>query len=490
MTKKTNKKKKGASTPVKISPERYIRERARKLPRGACYINSDWKENGIAQIVVTRKRADGKFVVGVYLVDTFCMGVKEAFCKSDFDEEQLDGLLKRIATVDNIKEIPYVEAHNIIYGAIEFAGEADIPPIKEFTLAQYVLDEDNDDIPLIEYEFGKDGKYLLVCGPNKRDKLFVKPLKEKLGDKFDYVVPLDEDKVNTLIDLNERNERQRKLMERFPEEDFYYDYPEYPDRLDLKNQFIYDVFSCCDGQPTQEVTEKILSLPPDEAAADIAEIILYEIGRTYMAVNDETIYETEEENRALMHSVIFLSHIDSNVALDAVLELFCQNREFFDYHFGDFGIPLPPMALMMAGKNDVERIMTYLYEPGHDSLVRSLALDSLGAIARNYPEKHDEIINKIRELMVSLPERVPERRGCDGYFAGCVMSLLMDLNAKELLPEVKALFDAECVNPTIAGDYEEVARELNDPDSIFINMYTLLPIDEQYEKVFQNDPVS
>lgn len=32
MTKKTNKKKKGTAAPMKISPERYIRERARKLP--------------------------------------------------------------------------------------------------------------------------------------------------------------------------------------------------------------------------------------------------------------------------------------------------------------------------------------------------------------------------------------------------------------------------------------------------------------------------
>lgn len=433
---------------------------------------------------MTRKRADGKFVVGLYLVDTFCMGVKDAFCRSDFDEDQLDEWLKRIASDGNLEEIPYVEAHNIIYGAIEFAGEADIPPIKDFTLAQYVLEEDNDDIPLIEYEFGKDGKYLLICGPNNRDKLFVRPLKEKLGDKFDYVVPLDENREDVAEDMLNRIEQNQKIMDRYPEEDFYYEYPEYPERLNSKSRFIYDIFSRCDGQPTPEETEKILTMPPDEAAAAIADIMLYEIGRTCMAINEETIDDLEEENRVLLHSVIFLSQIDSNVALDAVLELFCQTSEFLDYHFGDFGIPLLPMALMMAGKNEVERIMTYLYEPGHDSLVRSLALDSLGAIARNYPEKHDEIISRIRELMVSLPERVPERRGCDGYFAGCVMSLLMDLNAKELLPEVKTLFDADCVNPTIAGDYEEVARELNDPDSIFIDMYTPLTIEEQYERVF------
>lgn len=487
MAKKTNKKKKTPAAPVKISPERYIRERARRLPVGLCYINSNWKEDGIAQIIVTRKRADGKFVVGVYLVDTYCMGVKDAFCKYDYSRKELDDLLDKIATSHKMDEITYVEAHNIIYGAIEFAGEAGIPPVKDFTLAQYVLHADNDEIPLIEYEFGKDGKYLLVCGPNKRDILFVKPLKEKLGDRFDYIVPLDMDGVDSKVEPYNRVERHRRIMEHFPMEEFHYDYPEYPKTLNLKNQFVYEEFSSCNGQPTPEMTERILALPPDEAASDMAQIILYEIGRTYKAVDNDTIYDFEDENWAILHSVIFLSHIDSNIALDAVLELFCQNQEFFDYHFGDFGIPLIPMALMMEGKNDVDRIMKYLYEPGHHSLVRSLALDSLGAIARNYPDKYNDIISRLRGLMLSLPGRVPERRGCDGDFAGYVMSLLMDLNAKELLPEVKKLFDADCVNPMVAGDYDEVARELNDSDSIFINMYTPLSIREQYDKVFRND---
>ena len=70
-------KKKGASQPL-MSPERYMRERVRNLPIGKCYINPDWEEDGLAHIIVTRERAGGKLVYGSFLVDTLCLGIKDA----------------------------------------------------------------------------------------------------------------------------------------------------------------------------------------------------------------------------------------------------------------------------------------------------------------------------------------------------------------------------------------------------------------------------
>lgn len=182
------KKKKGTSTPaVKMSPERYIREKARLLPIDKCYINGDWEEKGLAQVVVTRKKANGNYVVGVYLVDTYCMGVKDTFCRQDLSADEILQMNDKISRGFGLEEIPYVEAHNLIYGGIAFAEDADIPPHKDFALSRYVLEEDTDDVPLIEYEYGKDGKYFLVVGPNSRDKLYLDRLHNKLGDDFDYI---------------------------------------------------------------------------------------------------------------------------------------------------------------------------------------------------------------------------------------------------------------------------------------------------------------
>ena len=53
--------------------------------------------------------------------------------------------------------------HNWIYGAIAWANEAGISPHKSFSVTQYMLEEDTEDIPLIEYEFGCNGKHRLCC---------------------------------------------------------------------------------------------------------------------------------------------------------------------------------------------------------------------------------------------------------------------------------------------------------------------------------------
>ena len=58
-------------------------------------------------------------------------------------------------------ECSYEEAHNLVWGSIAYAEEAGIAPDKSFRLTQYILDEETDDVPLIEYEYGKDGKHFL-----------------------------------------------------------------------------------------------------------------------------------------------------------------------------------------------------------------------------------------------------------------------------------------------------------------------------------------
>lgn len=60
-------------------------------------------------------------------------------------------------------EIPYEVAHNLIYSSIEFAGEAGIEPVDEWGITQYILEEDDDNVPLIEYQWGLNGMHYLLA---------------------------------------------------------------------------------------------------------------------------------------------------------------------------------------------------------------------------------------------------------------------------------------------------------------------------------------
>ncbi|ROS92586.1 DUF1186 domain-containing protein, partial [Muribaculaceae bacterium Isolate-083 (Janvier)] len=125
---------------------------------------------------------------------------------------------------------------------------------------------------------------------------------------------------------------------------------------------------------------------------------------------------------------------------------------FADYHLGDLTPELLHPALYACGKDNITAIEAYLSQPGLDSYLCSQAPDALAMIIFNQPERRGEIIEVFRRLLNNMVSNLPVQRACDGTFAGFVMSNLMDIDAKELIPEIKATFATDCVNKTIAGD--------------------------------------
>lgn len=276
-----------------------------------------------------------------------------------------------------------------------------------------------------------------------------------------------------------------KLQEetdRYPDEKYTYQYPDYPQTLSVRNQFIADELLSPDNYSClpREVIDRILALPKDEAAQDISNVILYSIGRTYKGINDDTIESWD--NSAIMHSLILLAQLQSDKGLDAVLEIMRQTGEFADYHLGDLAPDLLHPALYACGKDNISAIESYLNQPGLDSYLRSQAPEALDMIVFKHPERRDEVIAVFRRLLNNLIHNLPIQRSCDGTFAGFVMSNLMDIDAIELIPEIKATFATDCVNKTIAGDCKEVIKDIEcSRSAIDKDKYEIPDIYEQYE---------
>ena len=472
---KKNKKKGGA--PAKISPERYMRDRVRNLPIGKCYINPDWQESGMAHIIVTRNRAGGNIVYASYLVDTFCLGVKDAEYAIDLTANDLEDALKHFRSTHDMDETDYEKVHNLIYGAIEFAEEGGIQPAKEFTIASYALSEDTDDIPLIEYEYGKDGKHLLIIGEDGKERRYLPILSERLGDAFSFIDLADESdfaESEGMRDLYEEKERH-------PSEEYSYVHPEYPKEPDVKNQFIADALLSPDNyeELPKDVIRRILAISDDEAAEDISNVVLYTIGKTYKAIEDDTIGEPEEG--ALLNAVILLTQLQSEKGLPGLLEIIRQTGNFTEYHFGDLAPELIPMAISSSAGGNLAAVESYLYEQGLDSYNRTMGAESLVITASLNPEKREEVIEIFRRLLTSMKDRLPYRKGCDAEFAGFVASYLIDMEAKELIPEIKDLFATDCVDKSIAGDCEEIIEQIEHND--YPRKYEMPTIQEQYEFV-------
>ena len=146
------KRKKKPLPPKPLTEEQFIRLKMRSLPITECLMETGWEERGLCCIVVSRQHPNGKITMGVFLVDNFCLGLKETHYFFEIPDEDY---ATRIGGDVAMKKVSYEEVHNFIYGAIAFAEEVGIKPAKSFELTQYILEEDTEDIPLIEYPYGK-----------------------------------------------------------------------------------------------------------------------------------------------------------------------------------------------------------------------------------------------------------------------------------------------------------------------------------------------
>ena len=149
-----------------FSPKKYIIERGRKIPVDRCFIADNYNDKGLTICLIIRKQPSGKFMFANFVVDRFCLGVKDAFANCNFNEFQIKDLIEKLSRNGMVEEVSPNYFHNLIYAAIDFAEENGFKPHRDFTLAEYVLDPEMIDEGIDEIEVGDEyGKPLFISGP-------------------------------------------------------------------------------------------------------------------------------------------------------------------------------------------------------------------------------------------------------------------------------------------------------------------------------------
>lgn len=166
-----------------FSPKKYIKRKARQLPIHSTYISENWEETGMAVVIVNRTMPSGHLIVGLYMVDVFCLGVKDTHFRYkltniEFNHDFLPELEQRSALQMELCD-PQL-AFNVVYGALEYAEDIGFQPHKDFKLTEWIL-PDVESIEYMEIEFGKDGKPLYFQGPNDNVRKILAQL-DKLGE--------------------------------------------------------------------------------------------------------------------------------------------------------------------------------------------------------------------------------------------------------------------------------------------------------------------
>ncbi len=179
---------------MSFSSQAIIR-RARTFPILECWISANWQKEdpGLVEILLVRQQPGGDICFGVYLVDKYCLGLKNTFANAGFSLTRYQNEVRNTIFRETKPQACPVElAHQMIYASIEYAARFGFQPEKDFALSQYVLAPRGELEEPYQLTFGKNGKPFFVAGPHDNAARILKQLEKTAGPgNYDYVVPLD-----------------------------------------------------------------------------------------------------------------------------------------------------------------------------------------------------------------------------------------------------------------------------------------------------------
>jgi hypothetical protein len=137
-----------------------------KLPVVQAFVASQLWKDGIGYLLIARQESDGGLVFAVFLVDVYCLGVKNAFWRAG-TRGDLDEMIRKLESTQRMSAITPECLVKIVKGAVEYAQSFGFPPHPDYRHASKLLDGIDPSSCPNQFEFGRDGRPFYIQGPNE-----------------------------------------------------------------------------------------------------------------------------------------------------------------------------------------------------------------------------------------------------------------------------------------------------------------------------------
>jgi hypothetical protein len=190
------------------------------LPVHECLMAENMLETGLGSVWISRKLPNGKLAVGVFLLDIFCLGVKNAMLWEKMPQGQYEAM-QAMSLGETLVPVKPCCATKLILEAAAYAESLGFNPHEDHVTARTVLEGIETADCGADYEFGQDGRPLYIPGPNESPKMMariIEQLRKRCGeDGFDVMTEEDmedEEKYAVTIDNPEKTGRLMDGLER------------------------------------------------------------------------------------------------------------------------------------------------------------------------------------------------------------------------------------------------------------------------------------
>jgi uncharacterized protein DUF1841 len=178
--------------------------RAAARPLHACLVQDSVFRSGVGMVFLSRKTGARGVALGGFLVDAYCLGVKDAMFR-ELDEEEMEFLLDGAGATAPLTPVDPPYARKLLRDAAAYARSLGLPPHPDYPAVEPLFGAVAADACDVEFAFGCEGRPFYVPGPAESPTQIrrrLERLRRTLGDDgFDFGLP--EEAIGPLDELDD-----------------------------------------------------------------------------------------------------------------------------------------------------------------------------------------------------------------------------------------------------------------------------------------------
>ena len=167
---------------------------AARYPLHQCLSNIAVFAGGMGTVVISRTAPNGDIVMGVFLLDTFCLGVKSAFARVLLPHEY-DEMIAQMRQGEMLQVVEPSYARKLVEESIVYAATLGFKPDPDYYTAKEIFGDIDASECTDQFTFGKDGKPFYMSGPLDsplKRRQIVTTLEKNVGvGNFNFMIHTD-----------------------------------------------------------------------------------------------------------------------------------------------------------------------------------------------------------------------------------------------------------------------------------------------------------
>ncbi|MCB1764912.1 MAG: hypothetical protein KDJ22_02465 [Candidatus Competibacteraceae bacterium] len=160
-----------------------------RFPVSDCLVPIDLFKEGLGHLILTRSLPNGQLALASFLVDTYCLGVKDAMYRV-VSPEEFEYYRQQVHDRTPLGSVHPSCLRRLVEEAVGYARDIGFSPHTDYAKAARLFGDIDASACSVRYTFGKDGKPCYISGSYEnlqQQRKIIETLKRNLGsDGFDF----------------------------------------------------------------------------------------------------------------------------------------------------------------------------------------------------------------------------------------------------------------------------------------------------------------